>query len=243
MPKKYQEVLSEKNPVILYLNASSKYNALKNKCDKKERNKHKTKAAMQLEDFIKEDVKGFVNLNLKYEVKLTRLYGVITISTRDSLSLVEQIDYKRELTPKEQDLLVYLGANNGYDYLEKVAINSRLFKKQLKDFEGIRLPSSFFHSDYSYYAWNCNGSTQNKKISLSETVESLDTLVGLLGHEAGHTILWSSKRAGEEAIILEETFCDFFGEEYKVYFSENNAGIYSNQIKKQNNRNNNLIEK
>lgn len=206
MPRK---ILSPKEPVMQYLNNKQQ----------------QAEAEQQLDELLKEDIYELVKVHKKYRVSFGEIYGVLTISKRDKLELVEEIDYARKLQKDESLLIPYLGAMHGFDYLKKLDIDDKKFQSLRKSFHGLYLPKWLPHADYAYYAWNNGAYYENGKIAIPSSIDSLDTLVTTLGHEAAHGF-----GKGKDEMI-EETFCDFFAKEYAAYFRDNHAGQYKGELK------------
>ncbi len=203
------KILSPKEPVMQYLNNKQQ----------------QAEAEQQLEELLKEDIYDMVNVHKKYRISFGEMYGVVTISKRDKLELVEEIEYARKLQKDESLLIPYLGAMYGFNYLKKLDIDDKKFQSLRKSFGGLFLPKWLPHADYAYYAWNTGAYYKNGKITIPSSIDSLDNLVTCLGHEAAHGF------GNDNDDLIEETFCDFFAKEYAAYFRDNHAGQYKSELK------------
>lgn len=232
-----EEVLTSESSLITYLNASKINNEAAGKRDIKHAQKtmhiHKKKACHQLERWLRQDICILAEKYVPYVVRFGDLYGVLTVSNRHSLFLVDEIDYPRELAPDELHLLPYLGALHGLKYMKQLDIESAAYTHQRESFKGVSLSSWLPHADYAYYAWNVGGYAEREHIFLDKTSDSLPSVISFLGHEAGHYFGSVRSKTSEEYNCIEETFCDQFAIEYVAYFKRKHAGSYALQFTSQ----------
>ncbi len=225
-----EDVLTSENPLMRYLTASKINNEKPYaKRAQKTMRKHKLKAGIHLQQWLRQDISVLTGKKIPYVVRFSDLYGVLTVSNRHSLFLVDEINYLRELAPDELQLLPYLGAMYGLRYMKQQDIESTAYKDIRESFKGMTLSSWLPHADYAYYAWNVGGYSEREHIFLDKTSDSLPFLISFLGHEAGH-YFGSRSKTSEEYNCIEETFCDQFAQEYSRYFKKIRAGSYASEF-------------
>ncbi len=208
-----RKVLSANGPIMQYVNLKEK----------------KAEAEQRLGQFLAEDIHAMTGVHKQYTVSFGELYSVITVSHREKLEEVTEIEYSRELYDDERYLLEYFGAMHGLDYVKTLSADDEKFLSLRKSFKKLPLPRWIPHADYAYYAWTVGGFYINQSIILPGETCSLDCLVTTIGHEAAHAFGEDIKNDPLND-PLEETICDFFSKEYKEYFKKHHAGKYAREL-------------